>query len=397
MEEVKQILGSLDEIKDQAKANKDAVEQKLSAVEKELKEAKEKNADLEKSIEAIQTNVKEVKSRQASAQMAKTFAGELGEKLAQKADALKNLRESKKGFTIDMETKVVGNMGSSASLTGSYFVTPTVVPGVSVLPYETAHVRDLIPGGNTNSNVVRFVTDENGEGGPAMTAEAALKPQEDRDLQIRDANVRKIATYFRIPEEMIEDIPYLQSFISQIGVEEMMVVEDNQLLYGDGTGQNLTGFNTRSTAFAAGTSVIGASANQWDVIGAAKKQLRVARYGGPLVALINPTDYFNMTYRKDTTNNYLFQANQGTPIQRDGVTYIEHTAVAEGGFFVFSPRAAQVFDRAGTSVRFYDQDQDNAIRNLITVVIEKRLTLAIYYPGAIIRGTFATAITDLTS
>jgi HK97 family phage major capsid protein len=231
-----------------------------------------------------------------------------------------------------------------------------------------------------------------------MTAEAATKPQIDRDLEIKDAPVRKMATYFRVPEEMIEDIPYLQSFLGQVGLEEVAVVEDNQILYGDGTGQNLSGFNTLGTAFAAGTSVIGASANNFDVIGAAKKQLRVSKFGGGLVALVNPLDYFDMKYKKDTANNYLFQSNQGvTPMVIDGVQIIEHTAVTAGGFFVFSPRAAAIFDRAGTTVRFYDQDQDNAIKNMITIVIEKRLALPVYYPTAIIRGTFATAITDLTS
>jgi hypothetical protein len=56
-----------------------------------------------------------------------------------------------------------------------------------------------------------------------------------------------------------------------------------------------------------------------------------------------------------------------------------------------------VVDRKGTSVRFFDQDQDNAIKNLVTVVIEKRLAMPVYFPGSIIRGAFATAITDLTS
>ncbi len=233
-----------------------------------------------------------------------------------------------------------------------------------------------------------------------MVAESAAKPQMDRDLEIKDSPVRKIATHMRLPEEMVDDIPYLQSFLVQIGIEEVMIVEDNQILYGDGTGQNLTGFNTTGTPFAAGTSIV-AAANEFDVIGAAKKQIRNNKIGGNLVALINPTSYYNMRYgRKDTTNNYLFMGggngiNLG--LQVDGVQIYEHTAVTEGGFFVFSPQAASIYDRAGTTVRFYDQDQDNAIKNLITIVIEKRLALATYRPLAIVKGTFAAAITDLSA
>lgn len=334
--------------------------------------------------------------------MPKTFHNELGEKLQKRSTDLKNFKSQKRGFgEIELEAKAVGNMASATSLTGSYFVPPTVVPGIDVKPYEQVHMRNLLPVGTTNSNVVRYVRDNGGEGGPAMVAEGGTKPQIDRDLQIYDANVRKMATYFRVPEEMIDDIPYLQSFLSQIGLEEVMAVEDAQVLYGDGTGQNLSGLFTNATAFAAGTSVV-AAPNNFDVLLAARKQARVAKYN-PSIALVSPIDFFDMVEKKDTTNNYLFHGGgngldlAGVLTTRTGLRIIEHTAVTAGDFLVFDPSKAAIFDRTGTTVRFYDQDQDNAIKNLITIVIEKRLALPIYQPAAFIKGTFTTAITDLTS
>jgi len=53
---------------------------------------------------------------------------------------------------------------------------------------------------------------------------------------------------------------------------------------------------------------------------------------------------------------------------------------------------AQVFDRKAASVNFYDQDENNAQLNLITVVIEERLTLVIYRPNAFVYGDFASAL-----
>lgn len=332
----------------------------------------------------------------------KNFGSELLEKLTEKEAQLKEFKVNKKGFgSIDLQAKAVGTMASATSLTGSYFVSPNVVPGIEIKPYEQIHMRNLLPVGTTNSNAVRYVRDNGGEGGPTVVAEGAAKPQIDRDLQIYDANVRKIATYFRVPEEMIDDIPYLTSFLSQIGIEEVMIVEDAQILYGDGTGQNLSGLFTNATAFAAGTSVIGASANNFDVLMAARKQARVAKFN-PSIALLSPVDFYDLTQKKDTTNNYLFLGGGNgidaqSVISTRGLRIIEHTAVTAGDFLVFDPMKAAIFDRSGTSVRFYDQDQDNAIKNLITIVIEKRLALPIYQPGAFIKGTFSTAITDLTS
>lgn len=413
---LKELNGMKTSLEAKAKADAKAeVAEQLKEVNKAIEEVKkltdvitpDQAKKMHEDIKALTSGLEILGARVKSSPtggpaVVKNMFNELGEKLSAREKELKEFKGSKKGFgTIELESKAVGNMGSSASLTGSYFVAPTVVPGIALKMYESIHMRDILPVGSTNSNAVRYVRDNGGEGGPAMVAEGGTKPQIDRDLQILDANVRKIATYFRVPEEMIDDIPYLQSFLAQIGVEEVMLIEDTQILYGDGTGQNLSGLFTNATAFAAGTSVIGASANNFDVLMAAKKQGRVAKTN-PTVALISPIDMFDMRMKKDTTNNYLFLGGgngidvNGT-LNVAGIRIIEHTSIVAGDFLVLDPRNAAIFDRAGTTVRFYDQDQDNAIKNLITIVIEKRLALPIYRTDGIIKGTFATAITDLTS
>jgi hypothetical protein len=67
-------------------------------------------------------------------------------------------------------------MTGSASLTGSYFVNPTVVSGVAAKPYEIAHVRNLLPVAGTASNMVRYTVDNGGEGTVVTVAEGVTKP-----------------------------------------------------------------------------------------------------------------------------------------------------------------------------------------------------------------------------
>ncbi len=358
--------------------------------------------DLQITMKAFERFQIAMKSTPVGPVAPKTFGSELGQKLLAREKELKQFKQDKKGFgTLEIESKAVGNMGSSANLTGSYFVQPTVVPGVQLKMYETVHMRNILPTGSTNSNVVRYVRDNGGEGGPAMVAEAGTKPQIDRDLEILDANVRKIATYFRVPEEMIDDIPYLQSFLVEIGIEEVMIVEDDQILYGDGTGQNLSGLFTNATAFSAGGSSVN-TPNNFDVLLAAKKQGRLLKTN-PTVAMVSPEDFFDMITTKDDNKNYLFLGG-GNGIEVQGIlrgrglpTIVEHTSVEQGDFLIIDPRNAAIFDRTGTSVRFYDQDQDNAIKNLITIVIEKRLALPIFRTDGIIKGTFEAAKTALAA
>jgi HK97 family phage major capsid protein len=412
----KELQDQLEQLKaDLEKAITDKNQKAIEAVQQELKKLEDtvkKFADLQEAVTKLQADAKAnqpVIDKAAAqkeppsgggGQIIETIGGEMFKELTKRENDLKEFKIHKKGFGA-IELKVVANMGVG-NLTGTLPIAPYQVPGVVTRLYEQNHVRDFINVGQTNSPTIRYIQDNGGQGGPTTVAEGAAKPQIDRALVTVDAPVRKIATYFRVSEEMIADIPYISSFLQQVGIEEVRVVEDNQLLYGDGTGTNISGFNVQGTAFAAGTSVVGASANNFDVIGAAKKQIRVAKLNGPFVALINPIDYFDMRYKtKDTTNNYIFQAPSLSPLNQplnaDGVQISENNSVTAGTFFVFAPMAAQIFERAGLTVRFYDQDQDNAIKNLITIVIEERIALAVYRTAGIIRGTFSTAITDLTS
>ncbi len=55
-------------------------------------------------------------------------------------------------------------------------------------------------------------------------------------------------------------------------------------------------------------------------------------------------------------------------------------------------RGAQVFEREGLTIRIFDQNEDDAVKNLVTVVLEKRMVQAVYRPASFVKGTFATAI-----
>jgi HK97 family phage major capsid protein len=377
-------LRAIEELKKAGEEVKKANEEDIGKAKAEAKAAADKVADLEKKMSTAAF-------RLASGAGVKSTGEELLEKLSEESHK-KALQSKTPNYGIELERKAVGDMSSSGNLTGSYLVPPEVKPGIVLRPYEQVHLRQLLPIGSTSSNIIRHLRDNGGEGGPDMVAEAGTKPQLDRDLSIEDAPVRKIATYIRIPEEMIEDIPYLVSFIQNIGVEEMMAVEDDQILYGDGTGQNLDGLFTNATAFDEGASANTIEdANEFDVLRAARKQMRILKRV-PSFALVSPTDYFQMTSHKDKNNNYILQGGgNGLIPALDGVPIIEMNQIADGDFLLVDRRAAEIDFRQNVVIRFFDQDRDNAIKNMVTVVIEERLALPIYYTDGLVKGTFTAA------
>lgn len=386
-------------------ANLTAAESK-QAVDNAVKEAKQANAGIDeiKAANVVrderdkenQKALNDILARQKDIQISgrgiKSYEAEIEEMLEKSKDDL----GKKNKFSIELNRKAVGDMSSSANITGSHFVTPDTRPGIVLRPYEEIHMRNLLPVGRTNSNLIRHVRDNGGEGGPTMVAEGATKPKMDRDLSIEDANVRKIATYLRIPEEMIEDIPYITGFLTSMGTQEVLKLEDTQILYGDGTGQNLSGLFTNAVAFNPATAAKAAGANHFDVLRAARMQMRQAQRK-PSFALLSPLDYYILTSKKDSTGNYILQGGgNGLVPNLDGVPLIEHTSIADGDFLLGDRMAAEIDFRTNLSIRFFEQDQDNAIKNMVTVVIEERLALPIYYVNGFLKGTFSAGITALT-
>ena len=97
-----------------------------------------------------------------------------------------------------------------------------------------------------------------------------------------------------------------------------------------------------------------------------------------------------MILTKDSSGLYVFGApNQSIP-NLFGAPIIPHTAVTSDKYFLGDFTKLVVGQRAGLSVRFYDQNEDDAIKNLVTVVIEERISFAADRADRVIYGDFST-------
>jgi|SRR6056297_1235161 len=114
--------------------------------------------------------------------------------------------------------------------------------------------------------------------------------------------------------------------------------------------------------------------------------------------MISISRYFEMIRRKEADGQYIFPFDvvTGNSLPRvAGVPIIPTTALSDDDFLVADfPSLTTLFDREGVTVRFYEQDQDNAIKDLVTVQIMGRMALPTYLPNAGRYGDFAAAITN---
>ena len=326
-----------------------------------------------------------------------SFAGGLVKSINEGAiEAFKNGNTNAARF----EMKGANDMSIGADFTG-VVADETIVPQFKFDPTRATHIRQLLPTGSTDAQVIRFPKESGyDETSVGATAEGAALAQTDFDITATSVNVNRIGTFLRVTEEMLNDTPQLSSYISARVPEKILSIEDTQLLNGSGSGANQSGLFTDGTAFVTGST--GAfyqsveSANEYDVLVAALNQLALANYQADTI-LLNPTDLHKIALLKSSQNEYLRQQiYSGLVPQIMGVNITANTAVTAGKFLVGNLRqASQLWVRENLSVEFSRDDNVNFTKNLVTIRVQERIALTNYLPNAIVQGTFSTAKTAL--
>ena len=187
-------------------------------------------------------------------------------------------------------------------------------------------------------------------------AELAAKPQSDIKLDIVTTSARVIAHYMKASRQVIDDVSQLRSIIDQRLLYGLRLVEENQLLNGDGTGQNLLGIIPQATAYAAPITIT--TPTPIDMVRLGVLQAYLAEYPATGIVM-HPGDWARMELAKDSTGQYIIGVPQGTiPARLWGISVVETQAIAIDKFLVGAFKmGAQVFDRWSRTDRSRDRER----------------------------------------
>ncbi|MBI1621495.1 phage major capsid protein [Aquamicrobium zhengzhouense] len=264
----------------------------------------------------------------------------------------------------------------------------TRLPGVLELPQRRLTVRDLLTQGRMDGNSLEYVRETGFVNNAAGVAEGGLKPSSDLKFDLVQTSAKVIAHWMKASRQILDDFSQLRSIIDQRLLYGLAYVEETQLLNGDGTGQNLHGILPQATSFAvpAGT-VTPTPMTAIDTLRIAMLQAALAEY--PATGhVLNPIDWAGIELTKDEDGRYIIGNPQGTAQPTMwGLPVVATQAMAAGTFLTGAFRlGAQVFDRwdARVEVGYVD---DDFIRNLVTILAEERLALAVYRPEAFVTGS----------
>ena len=122
-------------------------------------------------------------------------------------------------------------------------------------------------------------------------------------------NGRRIFDYIKVGADRIKDVDFVMGEVQRLVNKNMRLKENDQLINGIGTGNEVAGLLTYSTAFdTTGIKIQGA--NLVDLLGKIKTQIDTDMLGGamPNAWVANRVDVDSIRYAKNVSNDYLFQA-----------------------------------------------------------------------------------------
>jgi HK97 family phage major capsid protein len=369
------------------------VKSQLDGIAKEVKgDISKVNADLEtvqKSVDALTAKVEKAAiGKAAGAETKSAFEAAVEAKAAE----LANLAD-RKVVTIELDKKAAVDMLSSA---GANFAGKLEL-GYQAAPTKPTSISDIVSAGTIGVPSISYVRITGYEGGPQMVAEGAKKPAFSLTTESVDATVKKIAVTAKFSEEATKDVPTFVSLVQSEMTRLMDEKLDDQTLNGSGTGQELQGILPLAKPFDAGyfAGTI-PNAQAIDALRVGIAQSRIALYA-PTNIVLNPNDVASLEMQKDKNGNYLLPTIFNGQLPAVGrVQIIEQDEMPQGQFLIGAfDRGAKLYTREGLTIRVYDQNEDDALKNMVLVVMEGRWVQLVNRPESFVKGSFTTAIAAL--
>lgn len=371
-------------------AIKELQEGALAKSEKAVEEANKKIADIEASRADIerQLDAIEVKLKEKGDDNAK---GEHFNDVMCKAieENIAEIKSFSKGKKVEIEMKAVGNMFTT-NFAGSSYANITTDYRQSVLPLLTERVwmSDVLPSGTTDSATIWYPRHVGGEGGAATWADAnpaTAKPQMDFDFDGTSDPVQWIAGYVKVPRAMLDDVKWLQSFLRQNMLLSLKKAENSQILNGNGTTPNLKGILPQATAYN-GDYMIPVER----IVDAGYGQVN-ENEGNANLAILHPRDAVMIALNKASGSGE-YDLPPGTigyingRLTIAGMTVVQTKEITRGNFLVGDNNASQFITRLTPELRMFEENEDDAKKNLVMFRIEEHAALATYYPTWWVKG-----------
>ena len=274
------------------------------------------------------------------------------------------------------QMKAVGAMTLGNNLTGtsqiSYvespilrsFFNPHLYDVFRIIPTATGNVT--FPRGNTAI----------GEGSFGTQTEGSAKAQVDYDVTMVNTSLSFIAGYAKVSRQMLQDLPFLQAYLSQ------SLLEDWNRKVSDSFMATIT-----ASATAGSTSATPVAERIVDYVA----QHLALGMGQPNLILTTHAVWASVLKTLPSNGSYSVPGGvvigPGGETRILGIPLVPHAQIPSGKIYVMNTNAFAIAQASGLAVRSTEFDQDDFIKNLVTYRCEARLGLLSFQPTAAIYGS----------
>lgn len=355
---------------------KSALAELASDIENDVEGALEKGAELKSAIENLEAEIK--KDEEKAAVLGSIGTVEKANQEEKKMNALESFVKN----AGEVDRNVKGWSVSANIKSASDVVTGVQIADIDrqVAPQPTRRAaRDLFSVATISGNAVTYFLQDAYEGTPAVTAENAKKTQNSTGFTHKTLALSKIAAYIKETDEIVADAPFLASEVQNSLLYHIGLVEDATLISAvAGTSGILAGTYGAGSGSVASTFADG-------LLYAIKAVKSASAYDASAV-IINPADMFTLQTAKDSNLQYIgggyftgaYGNGQYQPINAIwGVPVFESNAVNAGEALVVAKQAVKVWVKGGIDVKLYEQNEDDALYNRVTLLAEERIACAV--------------------
>ena len=239
-------------------------------------------------------------------------------------------------------------------------------------------IRDLFAAETISGSTLVYLVEGAIEGAPAVTNEGAAKPQVHfADPTPKTVSLAKVACHIKESDEYINDYPFLASAINGRLLYQLGLVEQTKLVTDL---LNTSGIQSDSTSWTSGSDATAIA----DLILEASMDVQQSSGFAADAVVINPADYYTLRIGKDGDDRYYgggYFGEQSIP-NLWGTQVCVTTAVSAGTIIVGAFKTCgSVVQKGGVRVEATNSDQDDFVKNLMTIRAEERLALAVRRPA----------------
>lgn len=227
----------------------------------------------------------------------------------------------------------------------------------------------------------------------AGTPHGGKKPQMNIQFEEDVATLITLAHWIAAHRQTLEDVPQLQGYINNRLLFGLEMALEHQGFYGTGTAQTLLGiFNhtgVQNQGTRAGNDPNGRPWTEIDWLRKAMTKAMVAEF--PVNGIIvNPLNWEAIELAKDADGRYLWiTVTEGGVRRLFGVPVVVTTAIRAGEFLTGAfGLGVTLYDRQRANIRVSDSHASQFIENVLAILAEFRVGMALIRPESLIKGAF---------